>query len=99
MLFSRWVEKNLSIRIKSLDARIYPDVYPNYYIDSRDYDTVVEGVLLIKDIISIDSDLFIDDILLNNQSIEESIQYLNHIYGSSLLVPLLIYNSIFLIQI
>eukprot|EP01084_Bolivina_argentea_P057727 105452_1 len=66
--------KNLTIKLKSLDSRIYPNVNENFYWDSRDYDQLIEGILAARNILfgtDTDENMFIDEYPFNNMSIEE----------------------------
>eukprot|EP01084_Bolivina_argentea_P209383 356667_1 len=63
--------QNLTVKLKSFDSRIFPDIYQNFYSDSRDYDQMIDAIFALRKILFDNENMFIDDHPLKNGSIQE----------------------------
>eukprot|EP01084_Bolivina_argentea_P228996 386614_1 len=73
--------KNLTIQLNSIDARDWPDVYLNIFSDSRDYDVVIEGLYIARNIFQMNPTVFIEELTpgmnYNRSNINELRRYLH----------------------
>eukprot|EP01084_Bolivina_argentea_P088972 160634_1 len=54
--------KNLTISLKNADSRTFPNVYNNYFTDSRDYDLAIKGIEQVRKIFAANQSIFIEEI-------------------------------------
>eukprot|EP01084_Bolivina_argentea_P136888 241095_1 len=65
--------KNLTVKLRSLDARQFPEFGYNFFSDERDYDQIMEAILTVRKIFETNDNIFIDELyeFINSSSIEQ----------------------------
>ncbi len=73
--------KDLNVKLRSNDSRIFPNVYHNFFSDSRDYDMVIAAIHKMRDIFAFNPSVFIEEIFPGKEKTVEELR--NQIFAEA----------------